>query len=198
LLDKTFLITRPKHESTTSYLYYWTVPVLQFAESRVAKVINVEGEKVNRKEFDGRLKKLNPDFVHLNGHGGADYVMGHNNEIILDAGNVKHLKGKMVYALSCSSGSHLGPLAVTQGAEAYIGYKEEFIFFTENSKYSHPTADETAKLFLHPAMKISESLLKGKTVAEAVKDGREAFGISMFAAASSEVQKGYSAYLPYL
>ena len=198
MLNKTVLFTRPKHESTTSYLFYWSADLIMYAKSRFISVHDIQAEKVNRKEVSSRIKKMNPNYVHLNGHGSAEVIGGHNNEIILDSKNAPLLQNTIVYALSCQSASRLGPLTTSLGASAYIGYKEDFIFFTDNSKYAHPTQDDTAGLFLKPAMKISESILKGKTVEEAVKIGKDSFTESMLKAANSEVQTGHSAYIPYL
>lgn len=198
MLNKTILITRANYESTTSYLFYWAADVLKLAQAKFTTVISIDGDKVNKKEVTGRIKKMKPDMVHFNGHGSASELFGHNNEVIIDASNSKYLQNSIVYALSCQSASTLGPLATSQGAKAYIGYRQDFIFAADNSKYAHAIDDEDARLFMEPAMKVSEGLLKGKTVDETVKTAKAAFTQSILRAASSAVQTGHSAYIPYL
>lgn len=60
-----FLITRPDHEPTTKYLSAWSEKVIKLAEDKGQKVIDLKSEKATRKEFEGRLSKLNPSLVVL-------------------------------------------------------------------------------------------------------------------------------------
>jgi hypothetical protein len=120
LLDKTILITRTNYESTTSYLYYWSAKVLNLVRARYASVLCIDGSKVTRKEVAGRIKKVKPDYIHFNGHGGADVLFGHNNEVVVDSSNVTILQNAVVYALSCQSANKLGPLATSKGAKAFL------------------------------------------------------------------------------
>ena len=196
--DKTFLITRPKHEPTTSYLHYWSQRLIESAEAKGAKVLDISDVKAVRKEFEGRVKKMIPDYLHLNGHGTSQTVMGHDNKVILDTKNSKMLKNKITYALSCDSAAGLGPQAVKDGAKAYVGYDKEFYFATNNHANTHPLDDESAAFFLEPAMKFSEEILKGKSVDVAAEKTKQAFDESILKAANSEVQTGYAGYVKYL
>jgi hypothetical protein len=198
LKNKTFLITRPNYEPTTTYLHHWSKRLVDIAQVKGAKVLDLAADKVNRKEFEGRAKKMAPNLVHLNGHGSPHSVTGHDGEIILESANAKVLKDSVVYALSCDSGAVLGKEAIKHGVKSYIGYNQEFYFFHDNAKRHNPLQDESAAFFLEPAMKLSEELMKGKTVDEAVDVTKKAFDKSILKASSSEASTGYVSYVRYL
>jgi hypothetical protein len=198
LQDKTILITRPNYEPTTRYLYHWSKRITTMARGKGAKVLELTTKKVTRKEFEGRIAKMGPNYIHLNGHGSNSSVTGHNSEPILDEKNSHVAKDTIVYALSCDSAATLASHAVGNGVKAYIGYKREFYFAKNDRMSSKPLDDESARFFLHPAMKLSEELLKGKNAREAVDITKKAFDDSILKAANSEVQTGYSGYIKYL
>ena len=64
---KSLLITRPNYEITTRYLYVWNKKVIEEAERKGVNVLDLEKEKVVKKEFVGRMRKVNPALVFLNG-----------------------------------------------------------------------------------------------------------------------------------
>lgn len=175
-MSKSLLITRPNYEITTRYLYVWNKEVIKEAKNRGIVVMDLQKEKANKKEFAGRMIKVNPVLVLLNGHGGSKCVRGHNDEIIVRAGdNEEILKGKIVYALACQSALLLGPKSVEAGSVAFVGYSRDFIFFTDNSKIAHPENDKVAGLFLEPSNRLSISLIKGNTIFEAARKSQRRF-----------------------
>jgi len=136
--------------------------VIELAQEKGIKVWNLEGERANRKEVESIIKKRKPSLVFLNGHGDDGAVAGHNNEVLIEAGdNEDILASKIVYALSCKSGKKLGPESIKKGATVYIGYDDDFVFITNPNKVSDPLSDETASLFLEASNQIIISLLKG-------------------------------------
>ncbi|MBU4022841.1 hypothetical protein KJ591_00555, partial [Patescibacteria group bacterium] len=148
-MNKTLLITRPKHDTTVHYLFYWSKKIIELAQEKSIKVWDLKGKRANRKEIEGVLKKREPSLVFFNGHGDDDRIAGHNDEALLVAGeNEELLISKIVYALSCRSGKKLGYESVKKGALGYIGYDEDFIFFIDQNKMSNPLMDKTAELFL--------------------------------------------------
>jgi len=74
------IITRPQHDVTTRYLAYWAEEVINLARKKLIDVIDLNKNKANKAEFAGRVKKLQPELVFMNGHGNDDCVCGHNNE----------------------------------------------------------------------------------------------------------------------
>lgn len=175
-MSKSLLITRPNYEITTRYLYVWNKKVIKEAKKKGINVLDLEKEKAVKKEFIGRMRKVNPALVFLNGHGGSDCVAGHNDEVIVKVGdNEEILKGKIVYALACKSALLLGPKSVEAGSLAFVGYLKDFIFLNDDSKIAHPENDEIASFFLAPSNRLSISLIKGNTVTEASKKSKKFF-----------------------
>lgn len=170
----TFLLTRPEHDVPTYYLSYWCKEAISLAESKNIKVLDLNREKANRKEFESKINTFSPRLVVLNGHGGDDFVTGHKNEPLVIANkNDILLKNKIIYAISCRSAKNLGIEAVKKGALSYTGYDDDFIFVYESNKISKPLADNTAKLFLEPSLLFIKLLLKNNSVEESLNRTKE-------------------------
>jgi len=170
------LITRPNFDLTTRYLFIWAEKIIGLAKEKCGKVFDLSGKRANRKEFESMMKKHEPNLVFLNGHGDSEVVAGQDNEELIHAGeNEKILKSKIVYALSCCSGKILGPQSVKSGAEAYIGYDEDFIFLYEENKQTRPEQDKTAEMFLEPANQVMVSLLKDHSPKKAHFNSKKSF-----------------------
>lgn len=166
-MAKTYLLTRPEHDDTTHYLSKWCEETISVAKNKGFKVFDLHREKAVKEEFEERTNKLSPNLVVLNGHGDTDRVIGNNKEPILVAGeNEEILRGKVVYAISCSSAKTLGLKSVENGAINYSGYDDDFIFFYEPDKISRPLSDMTAKLFLEHSNLFVESIIKGNSIQE--------------------------------
>jgi len=161
----TLLITRPEHDEPTYYLSKWSEQIIDKAKNKNVKVIDLHRDKANRGRVIGILEKRKPKLVVLNGHGSDISVYGHDDEIILKENDSEAMKGKIIYARCCKSAKSLGQNSIKQGALAYLGYKEDFIMFSESTK--KPLEDKTAELFLEPSNYIPVSLLKGYTAGDA-------------------------------
>jgi hypothetical protein len=83
--------------------------------------------------------------------------------------------GKIIYALSCSSAKVLGESAVKKGAEAFIGYNESFVIYTDSERETTPLKDNIASSFIKPSNILSLSLLKGKTAKESSEKSKEEY-----------------------
>ncbi len=173
-IDRSLLITRPEHDLTTRYLSKWSEEVIGEAEKKHVAVIDLHGEKANRVRFIGTLDKKESDFVFLNGHGNAEIVAGHDDAPLL-TGSDSGVNDKIIYARACQSAKQLGPQAVENGAKAYIGYDEDFVFMYEMDQVHRPQHDTTARLFLEPSNEIPISILKGHSVEEAEKRSKGKF-----------------------
>ena len=169
------LITRPDHDKVTSYLFQWTKDILK-SNSMNIRFFNLEGKDANREKVESYLKKQDPRLVLFNGHGSYNSICGFKNEILIEMGeNDGLLKEKIIYALSCSSARKLGLSAVEKGAEAFIGYKNPFILYTNSDSEATPLKDDIAASFLNPSNRVSFSLLKGNTAQEASNKSKEEF-----------------------
>ena len=175
-MNKIILITRPKYDETTNYLYYWANLIVREAKKKNRQVLDLGGKKANLKDFSGRIKKTQPDFIVLNGHGSSDKITGHNGQTLLKANmNESLLNDKIGYALSCSSAKKLGKCLVEKGTKSFIGYKEDFIFLHEKDKSSQPLNDKTARLFFEPSNLVATTLIKGNTSKEAHNRSQKEF-----------------------
>ncbi len=169
------LITRPEHDPATRYLSCWNKAVIKLAEKKGIDVIDLRREKANKNDVAGRIKKTAPALVVLNGHGGSDFVMGHNNEVLIKKGrNEKLLKGRIIYSISCRSAKKLGP-ACSDDETAYIGYDEDFVFNISRRNLTRPLEDKRAAQFLDAATQVSVSLIKGHTAGEASEISKNLF-----------------------
>lgn len=173
---KSLLLTRPRYELTTHYLYYWAKIVIDLAEEEGVTVYDLKDDRANKEELTSFLTKKSPEVVFLNGHGQGDRLCGQNDEVLLQVGeNEELLRSKIVYALSCQTAKKLGPKVVAKGAIAYLGYDEDFVFFTRQEKEIKPLDDDRAKLFLEPSNQVVTSLLKGYSPAQAHQKSKKAF-----------------------
>lgn len=192
------LLTNPETDILTYYLSVWTSDLLRKCKNKTNKYYHLEREKVTRKKFESILNKRSIDLVLLCGHGEADMVFG-NDEAILDINNDFLLKGKTIHALSCRSAKELGVDAANKGANAYIGYREDFIAFLDNSKrISKPLKDETAALFLDAAFAVPKVLLKGGDADEAVALAKKEYDKSIKKAINSDVQSDADQFINWL
>jgi len=89
---KKLLITRPEHDYGTKYLSAWSTKIIKEALAKGVNVIDLHGNKAKQKEFEGRIKKLDPSLIILNGHGDENTVAGFDNEHIIEKGkNAKYI-----------------------------------------------------------------------------------------------------------
>lgn len=197
-MSRIFLITRPKHDDTTHYLFNWSKEIIKLAEKKTIKVLNLEKEKANKKNFTSYINKILPSLIFFNGHGGENCIMGHNNEILVEAdSNERLLKNKIIYALSCRSAKRLGAKSVKAGAKTYIGYNDDFVFVIDEAKIYRPLEDDDARLFFEPSNKIVVSLIKGHNSGTAYGKSQEMFRKNIQKLLTSESSSN-SVYIRYL
>ena len=170
------LATRPKDDLTTNYLFYWAGLVIEETIKKGCQVFDLREERANRKELCGIINKIKPELMFLNGHGNQNVITGHGQEVLIQSDDNEDItNGSIVYALSCRAAEILGVKCVQKGAKSFIGYKNDFIFLTEQSSITHPLDDRTAALFLHPSNLIVKSLIKGNTVIDSCKRSQDEF-----------------------
>jgi hypothetical protein len=113
----------------------------------------------------------------LNGHGSADVLCGHNNEVLISTSHtdLDRYNEKIVHALACEAALTLGPKLVTVGTKAFIGYVEPFGFCISKDTQGKYIDDGMPSLFIEPANKLVESLMEGKTVEESFNDSQSMY-----------------------
>lgn len=170
------IVTRPQHDVTTRYISTWAEEIIAFAKQKGVEVIDLVRDKASRKELEGRIKKLMPKLIFLNGHGSDGSVTGHDNEILVSIDtNHNILEGKITYALSCNSGRVLGPRVAADKDTTYIGYKDEFVFVFDKNYITKPSHDLMAKPFMESSNQVMISLLKGHEAIEASSRSKNVF-----------------------
>jgi|ERR1039458_792932 hypothetical protein len=163
-MSKTVLVTRPRHDPITNYLYYWSTELLKMANQKGMDVFDLAGEKATRKNFESYACKQ-PSLVFMNGHGNADTITGDSNKPIVD--KKSSIKTSVIYARSCDSAAALGQILVSGATKAFIGYKRKFVMVYLPTHMHKPLNDPLARLFLEPSNLAVSTILKGHTVQEA-------------------------------
>jgi len=198
-MKSSFLLTRPDHDLTTEYLYFWSEAVLKSSREKNILTIDLASKEANKRNFLSAVKKYRPSFVYFNGHGSPNTVTGFNNEpLITFADNEKILKDRVAYALSCQSAKRLGKSCVADGARTYLGYDEDFIFVFDEEKEKDPLNDRVAENFIEPSNTLVLSILAGKTTKEAYQNSQEEFNQKIVRFSLSEATAEEREFLPYL
>ena len=167
------LVTRPEHDPLTRHLSHWNKKVIEIAESKGHEVVDLNKEKANKKEFEGRVNKIDPSLVLLNGHGDNRSVCGHNNEVLVSVGVNSHLlENRITYAVACSSARVLGVEVCAKNNTTFIGYDEYFILNLDRNFLANPLQDRRAERFLESSNHVAISLLKGHTCQEALNNSK--------------------------
>ena len=198
-MKHSLLVTRPNFDLTTRYISVWAQKIIKLAQDKGCPVFDLYKDRASRKVLESVLRKKEPSLVFLNGHGDYGLVCGQDNEEIIAVNtNETVLHSKVAYTLSCCSGKLLGPSCINAGAEAYIGYDEEFIFLYDERSSSRPENDQTAGLFLDPSNQVMISLLKNHTPAEAHASSRKAYLKRIKKLLSSQASKSDGSVVRYL
>jgi len=194
-----FLLTRPDHEPTVSYLFAWAEKVLKSSQKKNIFSIDLPGKEANKNKFVSSIKKFKPAFIFLNGHGSQNSVTGFDNKPILSfADNEEITRDAVIYALSCQSAKRLGKSCVSDGARSYLGYNDDFIFVFDENSAGELNKDQTASYFLDPSNDLAESLLQGKTSGTAIEISQSAFEQSIIKFSLSDATAEERELLPYL
>lgn len=171
-----FLITRPDYDPTTRYLCCWSEKIIETARNKNKKIIDLKGANATKKELTGRIKKLKPALMVLNGHGNEDTITGQDGKTLIKNGeNEDILHSSVTYAVSCSCGKKLGPESVAKGNSTFIGYDDEFVFIHNTRFLSEPLKDKLARPFMEASNQTAISLLKGHKAIEASNRSKDMF-----------------------
>lgn len=166
-----FLITRPRYDKTTHYLFYWTGNIIQKAQRLGLTIYDLSKERASRKTVESFLIKRSPQVTIFNGHGSNETMAGQDNEIIINSKNAKLLAGKTVYMRACNAGRVLGQRIIADGSKGFVGYIEPFMFPYDKDKISRPLEDDLAKPCMECSNQIAYSLIRGSSAKEAHEEG---------------------------
>lgn len=198
-MSKAILITRPDHDLITTYLFQWSEYVINLANKRNIKVLDLSGKKANKKIFTSYIVKNDPILVFFNGHGNENVIAGYDDEPLITANkNEKLLKEKIVYARSCNAAENLGELCIKNKTIAFIGYKKKYTICYSDASVNHPLQDDIAKLFITPSNLVPMSFLKGNIAKDAYRKSQESMARNfsyMLSTRATQAQKDAAPYL---
>lgn len=193
------LITRPRHDKATNYLYFWSEPVIAIVQKKNIPLTDLSADKANKTLFWQYCKKVKPSIIFFNGHGSSDTIAGHENQpLVTTLDNLSIFTNCIFYCRSCDSGSILGQVLIQSGATGFIGYQRKFIVGYMPQFSTRPLSDPLAKLFLEPSNLIPISLIKRNSIKEAYRKSQHAMHINlrkMLASNASFEQRYYAQYL---
>lgn len=124
-----------------------------------------------------QLSAPQSDIIIGVGHGDKDSFTGQNEAVILEVGkyNPREVRGKVIKFLSCQTGVALGPDLVENGADAFLGYVDDYVWVMDSNLASTPWADEMAATSLMPVVDGLNALLDGKTAEESLETELEGY-----------------------
>jgi hypothetical protein len=159
---KNILIIRPKFPNdnyTSLFSFSAAEQIKTKAGTEGWNITDLAINDANRTKVTSTINSKLFDFIVHYDHGGDFVMCGQNNnqfENAIDNLNVDLLKGKAASTVSCDTAIGLGPLAVTSGARAYLGYNDlHWVYFAWTSQ------------FTQAANAGNIALLEGKTYQEA-------------------------------
>ncbi|MFH1095318.1 MAG: hypothetical protein V1728_03815 [Candidatus Micrarchaeota archaeon] len=172
-MTKKLLITRAKHNPDNEYLYTYSKEILDVAATEGWVAHKAEDTDATRKNVISRLSGTQYKLVVLNGHGEADLIRGHNDEILLTCDDAALLRGTIVFFRSCDTISGLGRAAADKGgAKAAVGYAEAFSFYGQTGYEFRRLQDPLAKPVLEVSNLVATKLIKGSSVQDAMRTSR--------------------------
>jgi hypothetical protein len=185
------LLTRPRYDTPTHYLFYWAGLLIDEAKKKGIKFIDLDKNKAKQKRLHSYLAKQPIDVVILNGHGNQEAVAG-QDEIILSTNNgTELLKGKTIFIRACDAGVILGREIMTKGARGFIGYIQPFIFPIDRDYFNKPLEDQLAAPVLDCSNQVGLSLIKGKSAEEANKDSLNKYAETIDRYSSSQATNSF-------
>lgn len=199
-MSNSILVTRPNYDITTNYLFYWTEPFLLFSKKHDITAYDLYGSKATRVNFESYHAKRRPKLIFLNGHGSSDVITGQDDEVLITNTDrdLSKYRNCIFYARSCQSANNLGVSLVKNGVSAFIGYREDFIFFRNEKFSTKPLKDPIAKYFLEPSNLVMSTLIKGNSVKEADKRSKRSMKKNLLKLLTSTSSADERDMAPYL
>lgn len=170
------LIFRPEYELVTKYINAWYDIIEGAAVANGLELIDLNMNSARRETLESRIKDVTDNFVFFGTHGVYCCIYGQEDHIAIRAcENDDILNGKIVYALACRTARILGPSAISKGAETFIGYDEDFVFFMNEPQPEDPTADDFARGFMEGSMQVPLSLIYGMSPEQAWENAQQVY-----------------------
>jgi hypothetical protein len=163
--------TRPDREDgryALPYCYHALKYAVDYMRGRGMTVIDLERDMAVREQVLDALRRYDPILYFGCGHGSPSEFTGQYVRTIFYACDSRELAGRVVYLLSCETGQRLGPDIISKGGRAYVGYKEDFGFYTPASDRPEDVMnDPMSRAFFEPVVTLLNALADGRTVGDA-------------------------------
>ncbi len=132
VLTATMLGIDSHYEPITQAVYqHREANVYPYLQTKGFAVTKLQGPLAKRHYVAPEAKKPEVEYLCGVGHGRHDTYTGDYGDIIFQVGNYHpdEVRGKIVHFLSCKTAIELGPDLVANGALAFFGYDEDFVFY---------------------------------------------------------------------
>ena len=176
-MKKGVIITLPKFDDVTEYLYSFSKPIIALCKAKNVNVRPIKKEWVKKNVVESAISSYDYNFIIFNGHGDMDSIYGHKNEILIREGeNENILKNRMVYARACWASLNLGS-SYTKGKtnkSCFIGYNLEFSFLFDKTRTANPSKDKIAKIFFETSNIVPIDIIRGDTAMRANENSKKA------------------------
>ena len=128
------------NDGFTGYSFVAAETVKSAAIAAGWTVTDLQKNNANRTNVNNTINNGAFDLILHYDHG-SDYAMyGQDNnqiEAIIDNNDVSLLNGKAASTVSCDTAVGLGPLAITTGARAYLGYSDlNWVYYAWTSQFA--------------------------------------------------------------
>lgn len=153
------LLTLPDFDLPTRFASGY---LIRYLANRVEPV-QLYGPMSNKFLFRQLAKPA--DFIFGSGHGLSSSFGGQDREKMIEVGDYDSsvVAGKFIKLLTCQTGKSLGPDMILNGASAFQGYVEDYVFIVDDDYVNTPWNDKLSKLFLMPVMRSMIGVIEGKT-----------------------------------
>jgi len=159
--------------SVTRLISAWASLSLSTARNYGIEYRDLYKNNATRSNFEAQLNQFDPLFVFINGHGNKNLIVCQDGDLLLQGGlNTNILSRRVVYDLSCLAGAQLGPTAISEGCICFMGYTEEFIFYSSDLP---PLADNVLRYFMDPVLTCVMSFLAGNSTSVSYTYAQERF-----------------------
>lgn len=165
------LATLTGTDKVTYYMSTWTNAVLRESRAKGTKTVILH---TDRATLEANIAAYQPSFIIGVAHGYPEELGIYRNLPLVDLQNAHITRDTVSYFISCNTAETLGPATIANGAKAFIGFDQDFIFWI-NEHALYPIGDTLARPFMLPIMKVIRSLAAGRTTGEAYKDSKNIF-----------------------
>jgi len=179
----TILAISNPSDAPTRYGYHYLKRFSRYAAKQGHRIIFLSTATLQT--FRDTIRKYNPHFVIINGHGGRKGVEVANNVLLgvvdydpelgkkIYRQNPEWMAGRIVYLFTCNTMKELGFRLIDYGAIAVAGFRDAFIFSSEES--TSPERDKLAEPFFVALLQLPLHLTAGKSFGFAANATRKAF-----------------------